>query len=690
MRELIDSWPLLLFPLLFLLGWHHVSVRRLVRELRDEIAVRARAQEELKKSRESLAKAQAIAHLGNWDWNLKTNSFACSDEVFRILGLPAEQTVFLSVESYLDTFSPVDRERFQRALARQRGGDRSPIRQERRLSRPNGDVRTVREVAEVMVDARGQPERIVGTVYDVTGRIRAERALRASEERFRSLAQSAKDAIISSDEEGKVLFWNTGARDIFGFSEEEILGKDLTAIMPPRFRDAHTSGMRRVKETGRFSTSDNILELVGLRKNGSEFPLEISMASWFSGERRYFSAIIRDISERRLLEQAQNRALHVRITISALLETALEPLSLSAQLDVALAIIHSVPWLAVPGKGVVFLADNATGKIMPISHQGILGGEGAAEASVEVAERLPRLLWQPALTEQRIVFVPPEMEQRAWIPKCGRYCVPISYNDRLLGALVLFRTDGPSRHPEEEEGVLQTIAHTLAGIIERRHMEGTLERTTQALRETRLEIIRRLGRASEFRDNETGFHVIRMSHYAMVLGKASGMSAAECELILHAAPMHDVGKIGIPDTILRKPGRLTEEEIRIMRKHAEIGASMLFGYEDEPLKTAHIMALTHHERWDGTGYPSGLKGEEIPLMGRICAVADVFDALTTARPYKSAWSPEEAALEIERSAGTHFDPRIVRLFLENLPEILEIMRTYADPPAEEFYASEIG
>ncbi|MBF0152768.1 MAG: PAS domain S-box protein [Magnetococcales bacterium] len=681
-EELIEFLPFLGVPLVVLFGWHHFSVRKLVRKLRAEIDVRSRAQEELKKSRESLAKAQAIAHLGNWDWDLKTGSFVCSDEVFRILGLSTE-TVFSSLEAYLNTFQPTDQQRFRRALEGQQGGDKGPIRQERQLARPNGDLRTVREVAEVMCDGHGRPERIVGTIYDVTGRIRAEHALRASEERFRSLAQSAKDAILSSDAEGKILFWNTGAQNIFGFSAAESLGKKIDIIIPQRFREAHASGMRRMGETGHFKSPDNIRELVGLRKDGTEFPLEISMASWLSGEKRYFSAIIRDISGRRQLEQEQDRAFQVRITISALLETALEPLSLTVQLDVALAIIHSIPWLATPGQGVIFLVDAVSGELLPSSHRGIARRETMGDGLDESTGGLQRLLWQPALTERRIVFISPDMEQRTGIPKCGRYCVPISYNNRLLGALVLFRTDGRHRHAEEEEGVLQTIAHTLAGIIERRHMEGVLERTTQALRETRLEIIRRLGRASEFRDNETGLHIIRMSHYAVVLGKAIGMTPVECELILHAAPMHDVGKIGIPDTILRKPGRLTQEEIQVMRKHAEIGASMLFGYEDEPLKTAHIMALTHHERWDGTGYPSGLKGEEIPLMGRICAVADVFDALTTARPYKKAWSPEDAAAEIQRSSGTHFDPMIVQLFAENLPEILEIMNAYADPSPED-------
>ncbi|MBF0177164.1 MAG: PAS domain S-box protein [Magnetococcales bacterium] len=678
MRDIVYLLPYLVFPLLFVLGWHYHTTEKLVRKLRREIRDRAQAQEELNVSRDSLAKAQAIAHLGNWEWDLKSGAFVCSDEVFRILGISPKPPVF-SIEEYLRSFSPTEGQNFREELVRRQSGDSAPLRMERTLMQPGGETRVVREVTEVLCDQSGQAGRIMGTIYDVTGRIRAENALRASEERFRTLAQSAKDAIISCDADGKVLFWNTGAQVMFGFEEAEILGRDLEMIVPPRYREAHRSGMQRHRETAVFNAPESVLELVGLRKDGTEFPIEISMATWVSGENRYYSAILRDITGRRRLEQEQDRAFQVRITISALLETALEPLTLSAQLEVALAIIHSIPWLAAPGQGVIFLVDATSGMLLPGAQKGL--GRGAISGAMPemLTADLTQLLWQPALDEQKIVFVTPAMESHVGALRHGRYCVPITYHGRLLGALVLFRSGGERPHADEEEGVLLTIGHTLAGIIERRRMEEMLEQTTQALRETRLEIIRRLGRASEFRDNETGMHVVRMSHYAVVLGKAAGMSPVECELILHAAPMHDVGKIGIPDTILRKPGRLTDEEIVTMRKHAEIGASMLFGYEDEPLKTAHIMALTHHERWDGTGYPSGLKGEEIPLVGRICAVADVFDALTTPRPYKSAWSVEEATGEIQRSAGTHFDPRLVRLFLENLPEIFEIMRTYADP-----------
>jgi putative two-component system response regulator len=195
---------------------------------------------------------------------------------------------------------------------------------------------------------------------------------------------------------------------------------------------------------------------------------------------------------------------------------------------------------------------------------------------------------------------------------------------------------------------------------------------------TRMEIIRRLGQAAEYRDNETGGHIQRMSRYAHCLGQAVGLSRQELELLLTASPMHDVGKIGIPDSILLKPGKLTESEFAVMKTHTLLGGELLDREPSLLLQTAHTIALTHHERWDGMGYPHGLSGEQIPLVGRICSLADVFDALTSKRPYKNPWSVEESLAEIKRCSGTAFDPRLVDVFTEILDDILEIMRQHAD------------
>ena len=202
---------------------------------------------------------------------------------------------------------------------------------------------------------------------------------------------------------------------------------------------------------------------------------------------------------------------------------------------------------------------------------------------------------------------------------------------------------------------------------------------TDELRNTRLQVVQRLGRAAEYRDNETGNHIMRMSHISALLAKSIGMNKADCELMLHASPMHDIGKIGIPDHILLKPGKLESEEWEIMKTHAAIGANILDGDNSDLMQWAREIALTHHEKWDGSGYPQGLSGEAIPLNGRIAALADVFDALTSERPYKKAWTIDASVGLIKKNSGTHFDPRLVPVFLQQLSKILEIREQFSEP-----------
>ena len=219
------------------------------------------------------------------------------------------------------------------------------------------------------------------------------------------------------------------------------------------------------------------------------------------------------------------------------------------------------------------------------------------------------------------------------------------------------------------------------------NLEQMVYERTQELEQTRLEIIHRLGRAAEFRDNETGRHVIRLSHLAERLAREIGMSDEDCLLILHASPLHDVGKIGIPDTILLKEGELTPDEWEAMKMHPVIGAEILSGSSSKMMKMAETICLTHQERWDGLGYPLGLKGEEIPLVGRIVAVCDVFDALTSKRPYKKAYSIEKTMEIIESKSGTDFEPRLVETFKNILPEMLDIVEEFADSEHEEVLKS---
>lgn len=212
-----------------------------------------------------------------------------------------------------------------------------------------------------------------------------------------------------------------------------------------------------------------------------------------------------------------------------------------------------------------------------------------------------------------------------------------------------------------------------------------LEEMARAQRRTyeaHLDTIHRLVVAAEYKDEDTAAHIKRMSQYSAIIAKGFGLPPDEMDILLHASSMHDVGKIGIPDSVLLKPAKLDPPEWEKMKEHTVIGSRILAGSNSDLLQMGEIIALTHHERWDGTGYPKGLKGKEIPVYGRICAVADVFDALTSKRPYKRQLENEEAYRILEEGRGTHFDPRVLDMFFGQLGLILESQKQDSLMPAK--------
>jgi putative two-component system response regulator len=256
---------------------------------------------------------------------------------------------------------------------------------------------------------------------------------------------------------------------------------------------------------------------------------------------------------------------------------------------------------------------------------------------------------------------------------------------------------------------LSILDYTLDKVFERarllrqnREYQENLERLvrqrTSELEETRRQVMHRLSRAAEYKDNETGRHVIRVGQISRLLGRAMGMDEQHSEMLGECAPLHDVGKIGIPDEILLKPGRLDPEEMAVMRRHCVYGCEILGPLDskdeahricsdpllvrqmeaNEQLRLARVLALCHHERWDGKGYPFGLAGEDIPLEARIVSVVDVYDALCSHRPYKRAMPPAEAAELLRNGAASQFDPAVVEAFFAHHEEIHEIRKRWSD------------
>ncbi|BED89586.1 MULTISPECIES: response regulator [unclassified Pseudoalteromonas] len=230
-----------------------------------------------------------------------------------------------------------------------------------------------------------------------------------------------------------------------------------------------------------------------------------------------------------------------------------------------------------------------------------------------------------------------------------------------------------------ELGAVDYITKPISPAIVRARVKTHLSLVqAEQLKQAHVDLVHRLGRAAEYKDTDTGEHIARMSQYSKLLALEFGMDQHQAELLRQAAPMHDVGKIGIPDAILLKPGRLTSEEFDHMKQHAVIGAQILANSSSPLLQLAHKLAIEHHEKWDGSGYPHGLKGEQISVEGRIVAIADVFDALTSKRPYKEAWGVEEALEHMQAQAGKHFDPHLINLFVNKLDAIIAIKNTYQE------------
>ena len=230
-----------------------------------------------------------------------------------------------------------------------------------------------------------------------------------------------------------------------------------------------------------------------------------------------------------------------------------------------------------------------------------------------------------------------------------------------------------------EMGAVDYISKPISPAVVKARVKTHLSLVSvQELRDTRLQIIQRLGRASEYKDNETGMHVIRMSHYAKILALGYGYSEKSADELFHAAPMHDIGKIGIPDSIILKPGKLTDDEFELMKQHTVFGAEILGECESGLLKVAKSVALYHHEKWDGSGYPHGLKEYDIPTEARLVALADVFDALTSERPYKDAWPIDKTLDYIRQQSGRQFEPKIVEILEQSIEQLIEFKDALPD------------
>lgn len=299
-------------------------------------------------------------------------------------------------------------------------------------------------------------------------------------------------------------------------------------------------------------------------------------------------------------------------------------------------------------------------------------GESGLELISHVLKEHPRTaaVMVTGLDDHQFANVALELGAYGYIIK------PFEANEVLINiANALRRRRLEIENQTHRERLEQTVLERTASL---RLAIKRLEQAQKDIRLSREETIQRLAIAAEFRDNATAQHIKRMSRYCGLLAQRYGLDAERCELIRIASPMHDIGKIGTPDHILLKPGAFTREEFEAITHHTEMGYRILAGSDAELLKLAAMIALTHHEKFDGSGYPRGLAGDTIPLEGRIAAIADAFDALTTKRVYKPAFPPEQAIDLMRQQRGIHFDPLLLDIFLDSMGDVLGIMGEYVD------------
>ena len=474
----------------------------------------------------------------------------------------------------------------------------------------------LRAKISAFVDLYTQSQELKRSLESIKG---LNQALRNSEARALAVLQNVADGIVTMDEDGLIESLNRSAQRLFGYSEEEAVGQPLEFIITHRRHDDFADPVPIDPAPDEGSTEPTQTE--GRRKNGSRFPVEMEVSEMKIGERRLTIGCIRDVSGRRERAERERRRG--------------QALRREAQRDRA----------AFEESPIGNIMTNRDGRI--------------------------------------------ERVNTAVCTMMGRTA------DEMIGMQFLALT-----HPEDRDGDATLVASLIRGTSDTdrfetrcQHQDGSIletrvavtairndakavtqlfaqvedvteaRQTGRELEQAQFEVLARLAAAAEFRDDDTGQHTRRVGDVSVAIATGLDLPDSEVELIRLAAPLHDIGKIAIPDAILGKRGRLTSAEFDRMKTHTAVGAEMLTGGAFALLEVAEQIALTHHERWDGNGYPSGLAGEAIPMVGRIVAVADVFDALTHERPYKAAWSKADATEEMSGEAGRHFDPRVLDAFL---------------------------
>jgi putative two-component system response regulator len=506
---------------------------------------------------------------------------------------------------------------------------------------------------------------------EVVSSVESLRALELSTAlQLAALVESSDDAVIVLSLDGLIATWSDGAERLFGYPQREVVGQQATMLSPPDRREEASLLIGRILAGGAVER----VETEYLAKDGSALTvsLVISPINGASGQLVGVAAIVRDRSAQSLAESAQSVAESAQSVAESAQSVAESAQSVAeGELQASDELYRSV--VEALNDGIVL--QDASGRIVTVNesaervlgrakgdligHSSLLGG-GPDESLLGLIHEdgTPFLESEkPAIASLR--SGQPQVGVVMGVERAGGSTSWLSINSR------------PLQHPDAEAPFA-----VVSSITDITSLRSTLEELLAA----RFEGLERLALAAEYRDDNTHRHTERVALLAVRIAGELDLGDEMLDTLRHAAPLHDVGKIGIPDHILLKPGRLTGEEFELMKTHTTIGARILGESDFTVLRMGREIALTHHERWDGSGYPSGLRGEEIPISGRIVAVADVFDAITHARPYKEALPAGHAIAEITGASDTQFDPRVLAAFTTLIPELPKTDELGPSPP----------
>jgi putative two-component system response regulator len=482
----------------------------------------------------------------------------------------------------------------------------------------NGDA--LRAKVSLFVDLFMRSQELQRSLESLTA---VHAVLNEAEGTARAVLNGASDGIVTTDQDGRIELFSASAERLFGYREAEVVGQPFQSIIAPEHHgDLRQSLMPAGPLCGGQDGSSSPTETVGARKDGSRFPIEIGVTDTVLHGRTFSVDCIRDISARKVQDELE------RQRGEAARRTAERDRIAFDEAPIGSVIISPL--------GTIERVNRAMCAMTGYTAKAMLGMPWAELTHPDDRERSTAACAGTTARTRRL--------ERRYMHRDGS----------VIEAIVVV-----TAIPEGDRDAPHFFAQ-LQDVTQARQNRRELE-------QAQFEMLARLAAAAELHDDDTGQHTRRVGELSAVIAERLALPPAEVRMIRFASPLHDIGKLAISDTVLGKRGSLTAAQFEQVKAHSTSGAQMLSGSDFPLIKLAEQIALTHHEKWDGTGYPAGLAGEAIPIAGRIVAVADVFDALTHKRPYKQAWSVADALSEMANQSGRHFDPRVLQAFLRSAP-----------------------